>query len=102
MPMPRTFIAAEHRLRSRRGPSIGARARMTRRVRASGTYGAGARMAARGQLCAPDRRLRLGLARQATEELGARRCPALGLGASAIEERRALLFGPAFEWIRHG
>ena len=78
----------------RRGPSLRTSA-ATSRVRASGTYGAGRGLAARGQLRAPDRGLRLGFAREAAEELGARGAR-LGLGADAIEERRALLLAASF------
>jgi hypothetical protein len=57
-------------------------------------------LAAGGQLRAPDRGLRLRLAREPPEQLCA--CGArLGLGAYAIEKRRALFLLPAFERIRH-
>ena len=71
----------------------------TRRVRASGTIRPGGGRAARGELRAPDRRLRLGFAGEPAEELRAR-VRRLGLGADAVEERRALLLLPAVERIR--
>ena len=94
--MPRTFIAASTFL-SRRGPSHCTRL-ATRRVRASGTNGPGAGWPARRELRAPDRCLRFGLAGEAPEQLGANGA-VLGIGAHAIQERGALLFGPGFERI---
>jgi len=58
-------------------------------------------MSARRKLRPPDCRLRLGFTRQPAEELGARAI-SFGFRAGAVQKRRALLLGPAFERIRHG
>src|SRR5262249_23594464 len=57
-------------------------------------------LAARGELRAPDRRLGLGFASEAPQQIGARRSR-FRLGAGAIKVRRALLLAPAFERIAH-
>ena len=58
------------------------------------------RLAAGSELRAPDRGLRLGFDGKPREQIRARGA-GFGVCAGAIEERRALLFAPAFERIAH-